>query len=86
MSDTPPSPKKKGKLKDFSSDYDDLNPTITYRHLQTPMIGPKHPMRIVALCDCNAFYANCEQIRLGLDPKVLNQHFVKRHVSIRSIS
>ena len=60
----------KGKLKDFNPDFDDLNPLITYRHLQSPIIGPKHPLRVIALCDCNAFYANCEQVRLGLDPEV----------------
>ena len=61
------------KLKDFNANYDNLNPVITYRHMQTPTIGPRHPMRIIALCDCNAFYANCEQVRLKLDPKVLSK-------------
>ncbi|EJD06732.1 eta DNA polymerase [Fomitiporia mediterranea MF3/22] len=70
MSATPSSPTKKGKLKQFNSDYDDLDPVITYRHLQSSVIGPSHPLRIVALCDCNAFYANCEQVRLGLDPEI----------------
>ncbi|OCB84740.1 eta DNA polymerase [Sanghuangporus baumii] len=69
MSATPSSPVKKGKLKQFSSDYDDLDPIITYRHLHSSVIGPKHPLRIVALVDCNAFYANCEQVRLKLDPE-----------------
>ncbi|THH10886.1 hypothetical protein EW145_g1009 [Phellinidium pouzarii] len=70
MNIIPRSPSKKGKLKAFSNaDYDDLNPTITYRHMQSPTIGPKHPLRVVALCDCNAFYANCEQVRLGIDPE-----------------
>lgn len=68
MCKTPASPSK-GKLKGFDSDYEDLNPLITYRHFQTPKIGPKHPLRVVALCDCNAFYANCEQVRLGIDPE-----------------
>lgn len=70
MSATPASPTKRGKLKYFNTDFDDLDPVITYRHLQSPNIGPKHPLRIVALCDCNAFYANCEQVRLGIDPKI----------------
>lgn len=59
----------KGKLKDFNHDFDDLDPEITYRHITSPTIGPKHPLRVVALCDCNAFYANCEQVRLGIDPE-----------------
>ena len=66
---SPPSSKGKGKLKDFSSDFDDPNPVITYRHVLSPIIGVKHPLRVVALCDCNAFYANCEQVRLGIDPE-----------------
>ncbi|KAI5122546.1 hypothetical protein M0805_005273 [Coniferiporia weirii] len=69
MSVVPSSPSKKGKLKAFGAGFDDLNPTITYRHMLSPTIGPKHPLRVVALCDCNAFYANCEQVRLGLDPE-----------------
>ncbi|KAH8118115.1 eta DNA polymerase [Phellopilus nigrolimitatus] len=69
MSTVPNSPSKKGKLKAFSSDFDDLDPTLTYRHILSPTIGPKHPLRVVALCDCNAFYANCEQVRLGIDPE-----------------
>lgn len=69
MSATPSSPVKKGKLRQFNSDYDDLDPIITYRHLQSAIIGPRHPLRTVALVDCNAFYANCEQVRLGLDPE-----------------
>ncbi|KLO13063.1 eta DNA polymerase [Schizopora paradoxa] len=68
--DRPASPSKgKGKLKDFSSEFDDLDPVVTYRHIFSPTIGPKHPLRVVALCDCNAFYANCEQVRLGIDPE-----------------
>lgn len=68
--DPPPSPSKgKGKLKEFSSEFDDLDPVVTYRHIFSSTIGPKHPLRVVALCDCNAFYANCEQVRLGIDPE-----------------
>lgn len=68
MTTAPSASKKKTRFKEFNSEFDDLDPVITYRHLQTPIVGPKHPLRFIALCDCNAFYANCEQVRLGLDP------------------
>lgn len=59
----------KGKSKATCDDYEDLNPTITYRHLHAHNLGVKDPLRVVALCDSDAFYAACEQVRLGLDPK-----------------
>lgn len=58
----------KGKAKATEHDYDDLYPTITYRHLHSNNLGVKDPLRVVALCDSDAFYAACEQVRLGLDP------------------
>ena len=62
------SPSKRTRFREFNSEFDDLDPVITYRHMQSPVVGPRHPLRFIALCDCNAFYANCEQIRLGIDP------------------
>lgn len=60
----------KGKAKATEADFNDLNPTITYRHLHSHNLGVKDPLRVVALCDSDAFYAACEQIRLGLDPSL----------------
>ena len=39
----------KGKGKAAADDYDDLNPTITYRHLLSSNMGVKDPLRVVAL-------------------------------------
>ena len=62
----------KGKEKATGSEahYNDLNPTITYRHLHSRSLGVKDPLRVVALCDSDAFYAACEQVRLGIDPSL----------------
>jgi DNA polymerase eta len=49
-------------------EYTDLNPPITYRHLLSPHQGVRDPLRVIALCDSDAFYAACEQVRLGIDP------------------
>lgn len=69
-SSKPPSSAWKGKQKASDSDYDDLNPIITYRHLHSNNLGVKDPLRVIALCDSDAFYAACEQVRLGLDPSI----------------
>ena len=71
---SPGSPSKsaslwKGKAKATESDYDDLNPVITYRHLHSHNLGVKDPLRVISLCDTDAFYAACEQVRLGIDPQ-----------------
>ncbi|TBU55607.1 DNA/RNA polymerase [Dichomitus squalens] len=58
----------KGKARAIENDFDDLNPTITYRHLLSSNLGVRDPLRVVALCDSDAFYAACEQVRLGVDP------------------
>ncbi|PVF95571.1 DNA/RNA polymerase [Serendipita vermifera] len=52
-------------------DYDEwnLSPTITYRHLISHGAGVHNPLRVIGLCDMDAFYAQCEQKRLGIDPK-----------------
>lgn len=66
----PPSSLWKGKGRATpSDDYDDLHPVITYRHLHAHNLGVKDPLRVVALCDSDAFYAACERVRLGLDPE-----------------
>ncbi|KAI0261515.1 hypothetical protein BC834DRAFT_830065 [Gloeopeniophorella convolvens] len=58
-----------GKSKfDPHDEYTDLTPPITYRHLLSPPPGARDPLRVVALCDSDAFYAACEQMRLGIDP------------------
>lgn len=75
-SSKPPSSLWKGKAKatteSNSDDFDpaDLNPVITYRHLHSQNLGVKDPLRVIALCDSDAFYAACEQVRLGLDPSL----------------
>ncbi len=58
----------KGKGRATANDFDDLNPTITYRHLLSSNLGVRDPLRVIALCDSDAFYAACEQVRLGIDP------------------
>ncbi|KAG9315274.1 hypothetical protein JVU11DRAFT_4411 [Chiua virens] len=61
----------KGKAKAAQvDDFVDLRPAITYRHLYSHILGVKDPLRVIALCDSDAFYAACERIRLGLDPTV----------------
>ena len=63
----------KGKERAAASDSDpeflDLNPTITYRHLQSHTLNVRDPLRVIALCDSDAFYAGCEMVRLGVDPE-----------------
>jgi DNA polymerase eta len=75
MSTKPPSHFKslwKGKEKATDpSDFDDLNPTITYRTLFAQNLGARDPLRVIALCDSDAFYAACEMIRLGIPDKPL---------------
>ncbi|KAJ7454776.1 hypothetical protein FB451DRAFT_1099682 [Mycena latifolia] len=72
MSNKPPSHFKslwKGKDKateDSDPDFDDLNPTITYRHLFAHNLGVRDPLRVISLCDSDAFYAACEMVRLGI--------------------
>ncbi|KAH9945194.1 DNA/RNA polymerase [Epithele typhae] len=58
----------KGKAKAVTDDFDDLFPRITYRHLHSTTLGVRDPLRVVALCDSDAFYAACERVRLDLDP------------------
>ena len=58
----------KGKARATDNDYDDLNPVITYRHLLSQTLGVKDPLRVIALCDNDAFYAACEMVRLDVDP------------------
>lgn len=72
MTSTNPSgsPRKslwKGKGKATEEDFDDLNPVITYRHVLSQNLGVRDPLRVVALCDSDAFYAACEMNRLGVD-------------------
>ncbi|KAI0090250.1 hypothetical protein BDY19DRAFT_1055961 [Irpex rosettiformis] len=71
----PPSSLWKGKSKantPVPDDFDpaNLSPVITYRHLHSYSLGVKDPLRTIALCDGDAFYAACEQVRLGLDPSL----------------
>jgi DNA polymerase eta len=64
-------PSSKGKEKSntiLDPDFDDLFPQITYRHLHAPPPGARNPLRVISLCDSDAFYAACEQGRLGVEP------------------
>lgn len=64
------SPKKStwmGKAKATEQDFNDLNPIITYRHLFAQNLGVRDPLRVIALCDSDAFYAACEMVRLEVD-------------------
>ncbi|KIO34646.1 hypothetical protein M407DRAFT_209923 [Tulasnella calospora MUT 4182] len=58
------------KGKEKANEHDDLNPIITYRHLLTNKMGVLDPLRVVALCDLDAFYAAAEQVRLNIDPEL----------------
>ncbi|KAF8519293.1 hypothetical protein JB92DRAFT_2711024 [Gautieria morchelliformis] len=60
----------KGKARAQETDAEDLNPVITYRHLLSSGLGVRNPLRVCGLSDMDAFYASCEQLRLGLDPSV----------------
>ncbi|KAI0029393.1 DNA/RNA polymerase [Vararia minispora EC-137] len=65
----PPSSKGKGRAEVvIDPDFEDLFPVITYRHVLSPPPGARNPLRVIALCDSDAFYAACEQGRLGIDP------------------
>ncbi|KAF8896202.1 hypothetical protein BD779DRAFT_1494510 [Infundibulicybe gibba] len=57
----------KGKARAVEQEFADLNPVITYKHLRTRNLGAKDPLRVIALCDSDAFYAACEMVRLGTD-------------------
>ncbi|KAJ7650686.1 DNA/RNA polymerase [Roridomyces roridus] len=61
----------KGKEKAESNDFDDLDPVITYRTLLAQNLGALDPLRVIALCDSDAFYAACEMIRLNIPTKPL---------------
>ncbi|KZS92491.1 DNA/RNA polymerase [Sistotremastrum niveocremeum HHB9708] len=61
---------KPGSSRSEPQDESDLFPVITYRHLLSQGQGVKNPLRVIALCDMDAFYAACEQVRLGLDPSI----------------
>lgn len=69
-SPTKPTSVWKGKARAIQTDFSDLNPVITYRHLHSRNLGVKDPLRVIALCDSDAFYAACEQVRLGIDPSI----------------
>lgn len=64
-----PSTQWKGKEQSLvDPEFEDLAPIITYRHLHSNAMGTADPLRVIALCDMDAFYASCEQVRLKLDP------------------
>ncbi|KEP49303.1 DNA polymerase eta subunit [Rhizoctonia solani 123E] len=70
----PPSPSRpkstlKGKGRMNASGDGDLFPVLTYRHLHGQNLGVHNPMRVIALCDNDAFYASCERVRLDVDPE-----------------
>jgi DNA polymerase eta len=73
MSTAPPSGSRfwKDKTTEHHVDFADLNPTITYRTLFAENLGVRDPLRVIALCDSDAFYAACEMVRLGLPDKPL---------------
>ncbi|KAG8825679.1 DNA-directed DNA polymerase eta rad30 [Serendipita sp. 401] len=55
-------------MKEDDKDEWNLNPVITYRHVLSQGSGVHNPLRMIGLCDMDAFYAQCEQKRLGIDP------------------
>ncbi|PPQ98750.1 eta DNA polymerase [Panaeolus cyanescens] len=75
MTDSPRKTLWKGKAKATQSTsqheyFEDLNPVITYKHLLSQNLGVRDPLRVIALCDSDAFYAACEMVRLGVDKDV----------------
>ncbi|CAE6502322.1 unnamed protein product [Rhizoctonia solani] len=68
---SPPRPKNtlKGKGRMNTSGDGDLFPVLTYRHLHGQNLSAHNPMRVIALCDSDAFYASCERVRLNVDPE-----------------
>lgn len=60
--------KGKARATESDSDFADLAPVITYRHFLSQALGVKDPLRAIALCDMDAFYASCEMVRLNADP------------------
>ncbi|KAH9057824.1 DNA/RNA polymerase [Lactarius vividus] len=69
----PTSPLKHASRKEKSkftpqAEFTDLDLPITYRHLHSSPPSARDPLRVIALCDSDAFYAACEQVRLGIDP------------------
>ncbi|CAE6384978.1 unnamed protein product [Rhizoctonia solani] len=72
MAPTSPSRPKstlKGKGRMNTSGDGDLFPLLTYRHIHGQNLGAHNPMRVIALCDNDAFYASCERVRLSIDPE-----------------
>ncbi|CEL55315.1 N-acetyltransferase eso1 OS=Schizosaccharomyces pombe (strain 972 / ATCC 24843) GN=eso1 PE=1 SV=1 [Rhizoctonia solani AG-1 IB] len=72
MAPTSPSRPKstlKGKGRMNTSGDGDLFPLLTYRHIHGQNLGVHNPMRVIALCDNDAFYASCERVRLSIDPE-----------------
>ncbi|KAK0495375.1 hypothetical protein EDD18DRAFT_271247 [Armillaria luteobubalina] len=65
----------KGKEKAVDAPIDDhfsdLDLVITYRHMLSQNLGIRDPLRVIALCDSDAFYAACEMVRLGITDKPL---------------
>ncbi|KAH9029856.1 DNA/RNA polymerase [Lactarius pseudohatsudake] len=69
----PTSPLKHASRKEKSkftphAEFTDINLPITYRHLHSSPPSARDSLRVIALCDSDAFYAACEQVRLGIDP------------------
>jgi DNA polymerase eta len=56
----------KADNKSLESGDSPAHPKITYRQLLSTTLGVRDPLRVVALCDSDAFYAACEMVRLGV--------------------
>ncbi|KAF7312150.1 DNA polymerase eta [Mycena indigotica] len=63
----------KGKAKAIppAIDFNDLSPALTYRTILSGNLGTRDPLRVIALCDSDAFYAGCEMARLNIFDKPL---------------
>ncbi|CAE6524158.1 unnamed protein product [Rhizoctonia solani] len=69
LSPSRPKSTLKGKGRMNTSGDGDLFPVLTYRHLHGQSLSVHNPMRVIALCDSDAFYASCERVRLNVDPE-----------------
>lgn len=61
--------KEKAADAPVDDNFSDLDPVITYRHLLSQNLGIRDPLRIIALCDSDAFYAACEMVFFSLEHK-----------------
>ncbi len=53
-------------------------PTVSYKSQLIPRLSLIYGRRVIGLCDMDAFYAQCEQKRLEIDPSRVAYLFHKK--------